>query len=259
MSGKSDDSIVEIPVYGKFNEKYFDSIDSQEKAYWLGFIVADGCVIWDEQGGNYSLSIGLQGGDIEHLRTLERDLEGTREMREPRVDPRNGTVRLVWYSKYMAQSLINLGVTPRKSANETVPAFPTNLARHFWRGVFDGDGCLAVQIKATSKLPEYRFSLAGSVAILEAFQTWAQAKVGMRPQKISFAANSQGVSKTSVFYVSGNRQIAAILNLLYENSTRKLQRKHILYLHLIEQVAQTRGSYSHRYSKVEEENQGDAE
>jgi hypothetical protein len=241
-------SVLEIQVQGKFNERYFDSIDAEEKAYWLGFIVADGCVIWSEEGGNYALSIGLQGGDVEHLRILERDLGGSRELREPSVNSRNGSVRLVWYSKYMAQSLINLGVTPRKSANEVVPVFPTHLARHFWRGVYDGDGCLAIQLVGPRKVPTYRFSLAGSVAVLQAFQAWAQVEVGVRPQKISLAANSQGVSRTSVFYMGGNRQLAAILGLLYENSTRKLQRKYALYLQLIEHNAQIRASFLRDYS-----------
>ena len=40
---------------GNFNERYFDQIESEAKAYWLGFIFADGCVLWNERTGNYAL------------------------------------------------------------------------------------------------------------------------------------------------------------------------------------------------------------
>lgn len=45
----------------KINESYFEKINSQEKAYWLGFIYADGHVT--EQ----SINISLQVKDINHL------------------------------------------------------------------------------------------------------------------------------------------------------------------------------------------------
>lgn len=29
----------------KYNEKFFKKIDTPQKAYWLGFLYADGCVL----------------------------------------------------------------------------------------------------------------------------------------------------------------------------------------------------------------------
>ena len=49
----------------KFNEHVFDNIDSEEKAYWLGFIFADGYI--SSQEGNYNFEISLKGSDKEHL------------------------------------------------------------------------------------------------------------------------------------------------------------------------------------------------
>jgi hypothetical protein len=123
-------------------------------------------LLWSEGTRNYALSIALQHGDEEHLRTLEQDLRGSRS---PERDLRYGRVRLVWRSKYLAQQLINLGIPPRKSGCDFLPSFPAALAQHFWRGVFDGDGCLAVQIKGPNLAPVYRLSLAGSHSMLVAF------------------------------------------------------------------------------------------
>lgn len=53
----------------KFNESIFDSIDSEEKAYWLGFIFADGYISgYNSNGKNdFHFEISLKGSDKEHL------------------------------------------------------------------------------------------------------------------------------------------------------------------------------------------------
>ncbi len=193
------------------NEGYFDALETPEQVYWLGFIVADGCVLWNKATGNYALQIALQGSDIAHLRMLQHDLGSTKG---PQRDIRNGTVRVTWYSKRLAGSLIGKNVVPRKSGKEVLPAFPEYFARDFWRGVFDGDGCLAIQRKS-SAVPEYRLSLAGSYSILNAFQAWACSAVGVRTQQITHAKNQKGVAGTYVFFMNGNRQVAALTTALY--------------------------------------------
>jgi hypothetical protein len=64
---------------GKFNEHYFDEVDSEAKAYWLGFIFADGCVLWNERTRNYALQVGLQGRDVDHLVMLTLPIRGFSE------------------------------------------------------------------------------------------------------------------------------------------------------------------------------------
>lgn len=228
------------------NESYFDIIDTESKAYWLGFILSDGCVIWSEKAGNYALSIALQARDVEHLVALGQDLASTRV---PRADDRYGTRRLVWYSRRLAQTLIARGISPRKSGLELpVPDVPGRLRTPFWRGVFDGDGCLSVQIKKRNpKTPEYRLSLAGSRSVLEGFQYWAVEAAGVGPQKIVRARNSTGLANTYVFYMNGNRQIAALTDALYREATRYLPRKYALHLALQEQNRRVRPSFRRRY------------
>ena len=48
-----------------YNEDYFQVIDSENKAYWLGFIYADGSI--SSQNGRYSFELSLKGEDINHL------------------------------------------------------------------------------------------------------------------------------------------------------------------------------------------------
>ena len=54
----------------KINEHIFDTIDTEEKAYWLGFIWADGALFKNEKANSGELSIELQLQDKEHLKTI---------------------------------------------------------------------------------------------------------------------------------------------------------------------------------------------
>lgn len=245
-----DEQLHPPAAYSRPFERFFDVIDTEPKAYWLGFILADGCMLWSEKTRNYGLSIALQAADIDHLRLLENDLGGSRL---PQIDLRTQSAKLVWYSKYMASRLIDLGIRPRKSGIEDLPLprFPESLARHFWRGYFDGDGSLTIQVLGPNLGLNFRVSLAGSRTILNKFQCWAEEEIGVRRQKIVTARNSHGNSKTCVFYLGGNRQVAALTTELYQNSSRMLKRKYEVHLALLEQNARTQPSYSRVYAPKE--------
>ncbi len=49
------------------NENVFDNIDTEEKAYWLGFLYADGYVTYK----NYTIGLGVALKDIDHLRKFK--------------------------------------------------------------------------------------------------------------------------------------------------------------------------------------------
>jgi len=233
---------------GKFDKGYFEEIDSEPKAYWLGFVMGDGCVMWDEATGNYSLTVALQARDLPHLLLLTKDLGSTKM---PILDKRTASFRMVWYSKRLAQSLINLGVVPRKSIiGHPIPVITqAQLVRHFWRGLFDADGCLAIQRKSNVSVPEYRFSLAGTRNLLAAFQEWAMQTTDLRPQKIGRASNQNGYSRAHVIAISGNRQIEALLYGMYFDSTRSLARKRKLFNDLVKQNAMVKPSYLRSYAR----------
>ena len=50
-----------------YNRHIFDNIDNEEKAYWLGFIVADGYLNLDK----HMLRIKLGNKDKQHLKNQE--------------------------------------------------------------------------------------------------------------------------------------------------------------------------------------------
>ena len=59
------------------NEHFFDTIDTQEKAYWLGFLFADGNV----SNISNTVSISLKGDDIAHLEKFKIFINASNNIR----------------------------------------------------------------------------------------------------------------------------------------------------------------------------------
>ena len=122
-----------------FDINTFEVIDTEEKAYWLGFLYADGAISNDRRN---SIELSLKLDDFGHLEKfkhfLKCDLSVKKDSFRCRLTLTNGKLR---------QDLINLGCTPRKSFTITFPTLDSNLERHFIRGFFDGDGCITRSIK----------------------------------------------------------------------------------------------------------------
>ena len=132
----------------KINENYFKEIDSEEKAYMLGFIYADGNVSDSSKDKHYRLRITLKNSDIEILNRFKDLLEfegniKVRELKSNQRDTRGYFIsELSVSNKVLITDLISLGVVPNKTFTIKFPIMPQNLYRHFIRGFFDGDGSI---------------------------------------------------------------------------------------------------------------------
>lgn len=120
----------------KLNENYFEVIDTERKAYWLGLIMADGCV--RNADSRYCLSISLKNEDGYLIENFKNDLESEANVY---VDSYKRHSIKVW-SKKLFNDLHRHGVFPNKTGNETFPNINDNLKHHFVRGFFDGDGTI---------------------------------------------------------------------------------------------------------------------
>ncbi|UUV47012.1 hypothetical protein [Bacillus phage vB_BanS-Thrax5] len=125
--------------YSKYtvNQDYFETIDTEEKAYWLGFISADGHVSDD------GVTIGLSEVDENHLIKFLKHIGSNTKIR--RIESTKAVVINV-YSKKMVSDLRKLGLYKNKSKTQTFPTIDKSLHRHFIRGVFDGDGTMTKNV-----------------------------------------------------------------------------------------------------------------
>lgn len=124
-----------------FNNDYFEIIDTEDKAYWLGYFYADGCVHKRKCGSKIECSIS--SNDIEHLEKFKKSIQ----LNSPVFVRRKcGCISIC--SRKIGLDLIKLGCVPNKSLILKFPTeeqVPLNLCRHFIRGYYDGDGGISIK------------------------------------------------------------------------------------------------------------------
>lgn len=138
-----------------YNRKYFKNINTSEKAYWLGFIYADGYVARHKQSDGRSsseLGIELNAVDREHLAKFEECINGSdnissRISKDRYIDGvfvkggvEMAVIRL--FSSEMVQDLMKHNVVPNKTYRHEFPIVDNEYFYDFLRGYIDGDGCL---------------------------------------------------------------------------------------------------------------------
>lgn len=126
------------------NEYYFDNVNTERKAYWLGIIASDGSITKT----NY---FALSMTDRDVIEQLKTDINYTGEVYTPRVTSNKSTIyRINFSSKIFCDSLRALGIKENKSlVLNDFPKINTNLIKHFIRGYFDGDGSINVSTNKT--------------------------------------------------------------------------------------------------------------
>lgn len=132
----------------KIDHHFFDIIDTEEKAYFLGFMFADG-YICAEDTHKYQIELALQENDSYILEAFKKATDCTYKISRKEAITRSGFVskikRLTMYSKTLWHALNSKGCTTKKSQTEKFPAedvIPRSLMHHFIRGYFDGDGSI---------------------------------------------------------------------------------------------------------------------
>lgn len=125
------------------NESYFDEIDTEEKAYILGLLYADGN--HDEQ--KHVISLSLQEGDVDILEKINQCINSNRpiELRKMSKPDNNlqNQKRLSITNKHISEMMVKHGLTQKKSYTIKFPIFLDEcLYKHFIRGFIDGDGSI---------------------------------------------------------------------------------------------------------------------
>lgn len=196
----------------EYNENFFDKIDTQEKAYWLGFLYADGCVL--ENGKNMSLEISLAAKDEEHLKKFLKSIDANIKIRRRTVicsGKECDTRRINVCSTKMCRDLIKLGCTPRKSLTLKFPSeniIQSEFIFDFLRGYFDGDGCISF-ITNGPKLTSSLISFVGTKDFLDGIYN------NMVKNGIPVRYNVKKVSNAYEMRIYGRDKIIEIYNKFY--------------------------------------------
>ena len=189
------------------NSNYFEKIDSVKKAYWLGFLAADGCVKIDKYGRKY-VDLRLSKKDASHLEMFLEDLKA-----EDVIHHYDNAAVVMLCDKKMVFDLMFLGIVPRKSLILKYPSINSELDKAFMLGYFDGDGCWT---KTSGRI---KFNVVGSEEFIVKYQKLICDYVGIKPSSV------QKLGKVVCFEYTGDKAVS-VGNFLYKGHKRCLNRKY---------------------------------
>ena len=217
----------------KFNEGIFDVIDTEEKAYWLGFIFADGYISSTpndpSKKSKYQFELSLKASDVNHLNKFNKFMEHNKDnVKIGKVTCNNvECFRCRWSvtNKHLWSTLNNLGCVPNKSLILTFPSIDIfknkDLIRHFIRGYFDGDGCFSRTFYKDEVFPKCSF--------LGTYEFISMVKTILEKNNIHISnVNQKSAENVYTIQLSQNNSIL-LINYLYNDSTIYLDRKYNLY------------------------------
>lgn len=142
-----------------FNRAFFKQIDSHEKAYWLGFLYADGNV--------HKSTMQVQIMDEGHLDRFKAAMNAEQAV----IVWEEDKYRFAITSDELIADLARLGVTPRKSLTVGFPSdeqVPTEYINSFMLGYFDGDGSIQLYQPKVGKR-KWNFGIIGTFEFCDAF------------------------------------------------------------------------------------------
>jgi len=202
---------IKLPK-NKINEDFFENW-SENMAYILGFIAADGCV---NVGVVRRLSIHLHMQDLEILERIKKVL-----MPDKKIYHHNQYCCLQISSTKIFNDLGKLGIHPCKSKTIKWLNPPERFTSHFVRGYVDGDGCVYTRVDRHN---EFGCSMVGTKDLLDGIKYAFDSNIG----KFYNLKNSPTIW-TLNYYCSNAMKFC---EWIYENSTpeTRLSRKYNIFI-----------------------------
>lgn len=214
----------------KIRENFFETIDTEEKAYILGLFAADGSVC----GNRCVLALSGEDGKMIELVRDAIYLE-KRPIYTYFYDNKNHSPshRLTITNKIISSDLKSHGIVENKTYNLVEPStVPSRFLSHYIRGYFDGDGHIGYWfIKQSKKEEKGLGGLKANFNIVSTtiFCNWLKSifsSIGVN----SHIVKNRGSGSTIV--VSGNRQIQIVCDFIYKDANIFLKRKFDKYLYI---------------------------
>ncbi len=217
------------------DEHFFTSIDTEAKAYILGFAATDGHI-------DDGLFWTLQASDAPILEKIKLEMLSAHPIKFMKMTNSGGTItegaKLSIYSKNIVTDLEKLGFLANKTKTIKPWNGPEELMPHYWRGCIDGDGWVS---ETSSK--GFRVGFCGNLQMVEGFRDFIDQKTGrhgnIRPIKSIFRVEYSGVRPPKVIiealkYASASICLPRKLDIASQILVREPKRKS--YSHLTPEI-----------------------
>ena len=214
----------------KIDNNFFNDISDEVRAYWLGFLYADGSVSKKET----SVTITLK--DREHLEKLKSLVQPALPIRVVSVNSR-GYYSITFASVSLVKALITHGCVPQKTLKLKFPdGVQKELLPHFIRGYFDGDGCLTGSYQKgqkRNKVKKWKWSIVSTENFCKSVQV-ILSELGIH-SKIDQRHKDNEITKN--LNVCGRKNIAIVMAYIYGGANVYLDRKLDKYKEFLQELA----------------------
>lgn len=209
-----------------YNENAFKSIETEQDAYWLGFMYADGNI--NELRMVCDLSMAEK--DLEHLEKFKNFISPNNKLIKRKsylssTCKEYYSYRFYITNKKITENLINNGCLWSKTYDV---AFPTHISKemmpHFIRGFFDGDG----SITEGSRQNILNFTCANYDFLVD-LQNHLNLSCEMKKNKIV----NDNRSEAKRIQWSAKKDLISFYNYIYKDATIYLDRKYNTFTHII--------------------------
>lgn len=216
----------------EFDDDFFETIDTEAKAYFLGLMMADGSVFKTPER-NWRFSINLQEPDRYILETFREAIryEGhlskinySQVKRKDDFDCQDAYALQGVSNKFCAD-LIRHGCVPHKTKylEWLKPGtMPDDLMHHFVRGFFDGDGWNNVEAPhGYHKSPNNCIGFVGTKTFLTGLKDYLNNRLGIGDRKVQDKKHNFA----KAISIAGNLKTKKVYDFMYEGATIYLTRK----------------------------------
>lgn len=199
-----------------FFEDFFNNVDREDKAYFLGYMMADGNV-YERKNSQPCIRMELNIKDIYILKKFEECLK----LKNCVKFSRKNCCILKIHSKIMFDDLNKYGVIPNKTGKEVLPNLNKEMMNHFIRGFFDGDGwCTNTTSHYKNKGSRKSIGFVSNYNFLYQLREYLCKNIGIKKNKI---VKRQGCY---MLLWSSKKDTKSIYDFMYNNANIFLERKY---------------------------------
>lgn len=204
------------------DQEFFKIIDTPEKAYWLGFLLADGWVSFRNDTPK-EVGLAVKASDIKVLEDFKL-ATGSSHNIVTKVNKNSlstsklstlCTLRIT--SQTFCKYAVEAGILPKKSRNLILPESALKFPDAFCRGFFDGDGSICAR--------NFCF-ICGSDDFAQELGDLIYINTGV---ELKYASLISPTSKNSIPRISGYLKDKEVLDWMYKNPNPSLERKLAIY------------------------------
>lgn len=204
------------------DERFFDVIDCESKAYFLGFIITDGNV-FKPKDGNRQASISITQASTDDY-ILEKFKEAVHCNTSITYDGR-GCSQIAIRSDLMAESLSKYGIIGDKLLLGRLPLLHNEFMPHLLRGIFDGDGNIKAHQTSIGNRYAHAISFCGTHSLMQSINEYFHNTLLVKQQEVYDYSDR----RLSEIKWQNKSDMKTIGDWMYRDATIYLARKHKLY------------------------------